>query len=136
MFETWDRSNAVALKLHFGKPGRILTAALVLGLDGKSFFQHEAIQALESVGEAGSGTRLALEQFAKSEMLIAVNDGKRRYYTEIMRPFWDAYRAIAVAVALPLVTANGEKTHKDRLTARMISNRFSMSGADAQLTWR
>jgi len=105
MFEAWDKTNAATLKLHFGKPGRILTASWILSLERKAFFQHEAIQALEFVGEVGSGTRLVLEQFVESGLLSAVNDGRRRYYTQIENPLWGAYRAIAAAVGLSLVTA-------------------------------
>jgi hypothetical protein len=106
MFEAWTSQNSEIVKVFFGKPARLLTAAWIIERGGASFFQQEAVDGVRAASEAASAIQTALEQFVFFGMLSSVPDGRKKYYTQLAHPLWRAYEGIAAACdLLPRSTA-------------------------------
>jgi len=103
LFDSWTSENSDHVKIFFGKPARVLAAAWIIARRGESFYQQEATSALGPAGESPSQTRDALELFVEEGLLSAMNDGRRRYYTQAEHPLWAAYEAISVSVGLSVL---------------------------------
>lgn len=103
----WRGADKQVVKDLFGRPLRVALASWIISRAGDPFYVQQAQQAMLAVGEASSGVTKELRVFEAHGLLLAVQDGRRIYFTPIASPFWPAFEGIADACGFATAWGHG-----------------------------